>query len=148
MSSTYFKYADDALRTSQATWARAVEVLTETAKESLAQVQATRDAAVKANPTEGVVSYLNRALEVQSDASRMYVSLTTALGEQVVSHGDALATAVRDYLVTAQEVLRHQADKHYADFVEARDAAEQAVRKMASTATVGWPERPAAAANN
>jgi fructose-1-phosphate kinase PfkB-like protein len=145
--SIYVQYAD-AIRKSQATWDRAVEVLTDTAKESLVQVQATRATAIKVDPTENLVSYLNRALEVQSDVSKKFASLTASFSEQVLTQGEALATAVREYMATAQEVLRDQADKQHHEFVQVRERAEQALRTLTPAGPTGRPARTADTAAN
>lgn len=127
--STYTQYAD-VIRESQQTWDRTVEAVTKTATQSLVQVQDAVATAVKAEPFGHVVDYLARTFESQADVSKKLAAISAELTEHLLIHADALAAASRDYLGTAQEVLRDQAGKQYDDFTFARQQVEQALRHV------------------
>jgi hypothetical protein len=129
--STYPSQYVEAIRQSQATWDRAVEVVTDSAKASLVQAQHTLAGAAEAGPTGDLVAYLNRAFDNQRVVSKKMAAATAGFSEQVLTHSEALATATRDYLGTAQEVLRTQASQQYDQFVKLRQHGEQALRDVA-----------------
>src|SRR3712207_1755033 len=113
---TSHAYYANAIRESHQAWDRAVEAATLNVTQSLRQVHETATASATSQPLDYVVDYVTRTLDSQSDVSRKMAALSAELSEQMLSHGEGVATAARDYLGTAQQVLRDQAGRQYSEF--------------------------------
>ena len=131
--SIYSQYAD-AVRESQVTWDRAIEVFTDNAKTLLGQAEQSFASALEVDPSTGAFDYLKRNLDAQREVSKRFTALSAQFGERVIAQGESLANAARDYATGAQEVLRDQAGKQYDEFAAARQRAEDAVRHGSPTA--------------